>query len=323
MEEFGFPFTIQSDASLNMYPKNNASRFRVQLAQPLNFDERWVVGLAEIHFPLSFGQTPQTTVVPFDEEKSMFPQSVEYIATPVVRGKRKHDVTEQKSEASSKRSKRAAEPAKAYKIYESGGVVIKSMDVEPVDSESDEVQDLLKKHKKEYEQWKKDNLRLLEALDECETGKRQVVESCNGQLQKLMNEQIVMLQAKEKQVIHQKSTIQYWKDNFVSLAHLAYRDANQMNNSEIPKYLYIYCDIVQMRQVGDTYANFLHLARVPPIRINGDTAVDRFDFPRYNKLAKHNFDCIEVVIRNEFGDVVEFQEGGTVIITLHFKCVRC
>src|SRR5579859_6445048 len=54
MDEFGFPYTLQSNASKKFYPNNSPSQFTVQLAERMTLDDRWVVGLVEIHFPLSF-----------------------------------------------------------------------------------------------------------------------------------------------------------------------------------------------------------------------------------------------------------------------------
>src|SRR5882757_5889557 len=49
-----FYYTLQSNASLKMYPGNKACRFSVQLPAHMNLDDSWVVGMSEVHFPLSF-----------------------------------------------------------------------------------------------------------------------------------------------------------------------------------------------------------------------------------------------------------------------------
>jgi len=46
-----FFITLPSTASTHIYPKNNQSRFRVQLPQTLELKGQWSVGLAEIHLP--------------------------------------------------------------------------------------------------------------------------------------------------------------------------------------------------------------------------------------------------------------------------------
>ena len=51
MDKGGFFVTLPSHASLDEFPNNNASSFKVRLPQPINFHEPWEVGLSSISLP--------------------------------------------------------------------------------------------------------------------------------------------------------------------------------------------------------------------------------------------------------------------------------
>src|SRR5438874_1179325 len=90
MEEFGFSYTLQSNASLNYYPDNNASRFRVQLPARMDkFDNNWVVGLSEIHFPLSFTGVSNVKNNVVNHDKNDGPSYLVDNLIPGTSGKRK------------------------------------------------------------------------------------------------------------------------------------------------------------------------------------------------------------------------------------------
>jgi hypothetical protein len=84
-----------------------------------------------------------------------------------------------------------------------------------------------------------------------------------------------------------------------------------------PDYLYIYCDIVEHELIGDKYGPFLRVIRVDP-KSEHLTATKDWAQPHYKKLVTTDFDTIEIDIRDEHGCKVSF-EKGTVIVTLHFK----
>jgi hypothetical protein len=44
-----FYITLHSDDSLLFYPDNKANHFRVELDAPIHLDNRWMVGLCDIH----------------------------------------------------------------------------------------------------------------------------------------------------------------------------------------------------------------------------------------------------------------------------------
>ena len=54
MESSSFYITLPSNASMNIYPKNTQSSFKVELPKTLHLSHRFEVALSEIHFPVSW-----------------------------------------------------------------------------------------------------------------------------------------------------------------------------------------------------------------------------------------------------------------------------
>ena len=50
-----FYLMLPSNSSMDVFPNNTLSNFKVNLSQPINIDpHKWEVGLAEIQFPVSW-----------------------------------------------------------------------------------------------------------------------------------------------------------------------------------------------------------------------------------------------------------------------------
>jgi hypothetical protein len=353
----GRSYTLMSNASLKEYPDNTASSFTVVLPQHQSFNENWVVGLVEIHFPLSFEsdegekdgekkkknseQPVSYTFVSLDDVSSgkhvkpILPQEENLTVEKGQRVKRTlaKDVTPASVEPAAKKvrgdSAQSEESEEEEEGEEEGKVIQRSNggssleDQEtPVPPECSKVvqecEDDFRNAEYDYQQVL---LRKGHKLSVCKAEKKSEIEKYEARIQELVVKHEAAVRDLEKKVAEGSVTVNYWKENFVSLAHMAYRDANQMNNSRIPKYLQIYCDIVQRRMIGNTFGNFLHTERVPPIRINGDTCEGRYQPPQYHRLGKYNFDRIEIAIRDEKGRLVRFKKGTVTMITLHFKSV--
>ena len=85
--------------------------------------------------------------------------------------------------------------------------------------------------------------------------------------------------------------------------------------------LYIYCDLVEPRTVGDTQVSLLTTIPNPSGGSFGDTIVERFDTIRYFKLGKHRFDTVKVDILSDFGKPIPFEDGKE-FIELHIRKVK-
>ena len=83
--------------------------------------------------------------------------------------------------------------------------------------------------------------------------------------------------------------------------------------------LYVYCDLLQFTHVGNIKAPLL---RVVDSGGAADDVVTRYyERPRYVPIQKKSFDSIQIVIRDDLGEKIQF-ESGKVLLTLHFRRVQ-
>jgi hypothetical protein len=80
--------------------------------------------------------------------------------------------------------------------------------------------------------------------------------------------------------------------------------------------LYIYCDLLQFTHVGDIKAPLLRV--VDSGGDAGDVVTRYYERPRYVPLQKKNFDSIQIIVRDDLGEKIQF-ENGKVLLTLHFR----
>lgn len=80
--------------------------------------------------------------------------------------------------------------------------------------------------------------------------------------------------------------------------------------------LYVYSDLFDDVSVGDIRAPLL---AVVPVRGKlGEIVYERYDKPIYVRLAEHNLTEIDIGIKDDTGDPVQFTAGKTILI-LHFR----
>lgn len=80
--------------------------------------------------------------------------------------------------------------------------------------------------------------------------------------------------------------------------------------------LYVYCDIVQPRVVGDSMVSLLRT--VPVSGEHGRVVYQSFHNVQYIPLDRYHFHDIEIDIRDDTGQRVPF-DGGRVVVTLRFR----
>lgn len=91
-------------------------------------------------------------------------------------------------------------------------------------------------------------------------------------------------------------------------------DLNQGFNA-----LYVYCDLVKARHVGDTLSPLLRTVPISLRRSRDDaTETQYFNPVNHLPLEKHHFKTIEIDIRDDSGHPVPF-ESGKVLVTLVFR----
>ena len=80
--------------------------------------------------------------------------------------------------------------------------------------------------------------------------------------------------------------------------------------------IYVYCDLIEHRLVGDTLAPLLRI--LPTADQTSDIIHCIFQKPHYIPLAKRNFNFIEILLATDTGKKLQFQSGKTVA-TLHIR----
>ena len=100
-----------------------------------------------------------------------------------------------------------------------------------------------------------------------------------------------------------------------------YKSRNAIDYQRVCHNIYVYCDLVEPRTVGDTQVSLLTTLANPSGGSFGDTVVKTFDFIRYYKLGKSRFDTVKIDIVSDFGEHIPF-ESGRVFIELHFRKVK-
>ena len=80
--------------------------------------------------------------------------------------------------------------------------------------------------------------------------------------------------------------------------------------------IYVYCDLIEPRVVGDKMAQLL---RVVPVEGRSGEMVTRiYENVHYTALQRKSFESVEIDIRDSLGEKVPF-ERGTLNVTLHFR----
>jgi hypothetical protein len=80
-------------------------------------------------------------------------------------------------------------------------------------------------------------------------------------------------------------------------------------------HLFIYCDIIQEQIVGDSMVPLLRMLNISQKK---DQVITETFRPYYLPLSRLDFDTIEVLLCNEFGEEVTFSRGQATV-TLHFR----
>ena len=88
------------------------------------------------------------------------------------------------------------------------------------------------------------------------------------------------------------------------------------NNSSA---IYVYCDIIEARPVGDIMAPLLRI--LPIVNKNVDVIHQIYEKPHYIPIAKRRFNTMELLLATDRGAALSL-EKGTTIVTLHFRRQR-
>lgn len=83
--------------------------------------------------------------------------------------------------------------------------------------------------------------------------------------------------------------------------------------------VYLYCDLVEHRLVGDVLAPLLRT--IPIINKLNDVTHHIYEKPHYIPLAKRHFNIVEILLASDSGKELNFKSGKSVV-TLHIRPKR-
>lgn len=92
-----------------------------------------------------------------------------------------------------------------------------------------------------------------------------------------------------------------------------------MDLSQDFKSVFVYCDLVSPRPVGDVMVPLLRT--LPPMDKTRETVHHVFEKPHYVPLTRFNFNALEIRLATDTGKEILFNNGHT-IVTLHFRRSR-
>lgn len=82
--------------------------------------------------------------------------------------------------------------------------------------------------------------------------------------------------------------------------------------------IYVYTDIVAHSIVGDSLSQVLRVVDGPQKEKFGEEVVARYVKPYYMPVQSKEFQKIEIILKDKFGDLIRFNYGS-VFIVLHFR----
>ena len=98
-----------------------------------------------------------------------------------------------------------------------------------------------------------------------------------------------------------------------------YPGSYMMDLNEDFKSIYVYCDIVKARPLGDSMSPLLRI--VPTAKPNEEIVHLIYEKPHYVPLSRLQFGTLEVLLTTDKGIPISFS-SGTTILTLHFRRQR-
>ena len=111
------------------------------------------------------------------------------------------------------------------------------------------------------------------------------------------------------------------REGYIFEKSTVYHGLNVIHYQRACHNLYIYCDLVEPRTVGDSQVSLLSVVPNPTGGSFGDTVVQRFENMRYFPVGKRRFDTIKIDVVSDYGEKIPF-EDGKVFIELHLRKVK-
>jgi hypothetical protein len=333
MEMDSFYYTLQSNASMDRFPNNKCSSFKVRQERK-QLRGTWAAAVVEVHIPLSFNDVCQKSKKEDTADADL--KKVKLMEDMLNDHKdfySQHEVT-LSTDALDRIYEWQKEVMNLSAKHLQLKFVLNSLKYDFMDESSTELDSIfasvsdmldLDDPLMDYDTTNDNIIDLLKAgfpntLNETRNDQelliREMVVLAYNVIDKKAPQMKVFYEVKKE--LRKRNVI--LERAFISACKLI-RKASAAKHPIIikkhPDYLYIYCDIVEHELIGDKYGPFLRVIRVDP-KSEHLTATKDWAQPHYKKIVTTDFDTIEIDIRDEHGCKVSF-EKGTVIVTLHFK----
>ena len=281
--------TLTSNSSTNFFPTNSPSKFTVQLPHPLSLTGEWEVALTEIQFTNSY----------YNVQGGDYWIKGEYMLPDVP-------------------SKHAPFTRAEFSIVIPDGLY---------PSNTDFISELNKQCRGTYMQ--NDKPPLLEFVYNSTTKRVSVDINANVNINMspllayvLGFKQTYIANVNEDDVNGNDEDIPYSiiRAGSVNVGPTTLKASSMMDIRKDTNALFIYCDVVASRHVGDTLAPLL---RVIPLLESSDKPMEYIIFNKlqYLPLSRNQISTIEIHLSSQLGQQLSFTSGYT-FVTLHFRRQR-
>ena len=277
-----FFLVLPSNSSMNIYPENKTSGYKVQLPHDLNLDVmKWEVGLSEIQLPNTFYNIREghNTIIKVYKDLVLNDLDVLHKAEKDREKKKKLlDIMELLSN----------QPENTKVDY-----------YQPISITPGLYQDIDE---------------IIKALMNYE--RRKNLQKIKYNFDPVTQKVFILSRSEKTQLNFNNSDIGYCFgfDPSEILTDKKTYVSKSITNLNLYQNCYVYTDIIQNQIVGDVKAPLL---RVVPIK-NGKFTYIHYDKPHFFAINRSNIFTVEVNIRDDRGDFLSF-ESGTVTVTLLFR----
>ena len=277
-----FYLTLPSNSSKKFYGKQHPSNYKTKLDHVVSLDpELWEVGLAQISYPKSWPNLPNTSF---------------YIGYPSPEFKPReqaHSVFSTKNFGGT----RYLTPRHLVRdLQKDIRDLLPSAAEQAIKIKYDEVSNRAKfTLQKDYSLWMHDPLGKMLGLSSKVASRVQMMDVSN----------------RRGYLLPELST--YYPENQEEISVVT---PYTVHVDRIIPTIYVYCNLVQQQIVGDSYVQLVRTLSVPDT--TSDMVTQKFTNIHYVNLQTGTFESVEIAMVDPLGKNIDFQHGD-VITKLHFK----
>ena len=276
-----FYVILPSNSSMDIYPDNKISNFKVHLANPLKLDStKWEVGLSEIQFPHLWYNIREGKNTIEKEIHNLTLEEINYLY-PI-------DDTADVTTETAKRIKLLSEKPDGVDITFRANITIPSGYYSSIE-------------------------KLLEKLEEQDRRSIRPIAFKYEELSRCIN---VNIPKQCKLFFHDSDIAKCLGFKAQRIVEEGDKKSDVMSSIETNKVVYIYTDIIQNQHVGQFKVPLLRV--IPVTSKYGEISCMQYDRPHFIPLSQADIHTIEINIKDDTGQFISF-EAGRVLVTLVFR----